>query len=273
MCTFGRAAVSEYTSSEHEADDVLLRNVVETILDDYDRDSRAQAKGAYKPEDTQDALHRLKEALAIVMGDPVALAFLDDAQPHVFLDTVFAGAAEPTEESFCDTYAGATAQEVGAFPRPWVDAYLKIQTSLSLPLQRPAPLGCGYDRLEVHARELSKRLSRITAKAVDSHASAVKRGRRPKLALRSMVRELARLFEAESGCLATAGSGRAVRVPADGRVGRATKVGGGAFRRFLTAVLAYNTALHGTPAPTVGAHMLRSVLKEHHAQPPWGLPW
>jgi hypothetical protein len=256
-----------------------FRNRVEGIIHDYYQDSRTEECKRYTPECTRDALVHLQEALADVRGNPVALACLDAAQDQL-AGEAWAEAARRVQHDLADVVPAAGGCCDGSI---WgkldpqrgrtVSKLLSYLAGRFGPLKMCAPPDESNDTVDVQAHELPGFLHRIVAAAADRQALAVRRGRRQQLALRRMVRELAYVYEAESGNQATAGSDRGVRSAASGRTGRATRLAGGAFRRFLGVVFRYSAALYGEPAPTVGTRLIRSVLAEHHAEPRWGLSW
>ena len=124
---------------------------------------------------------------------------------------------------------------------------------LAAALWKPVPAGAGQGRTVVHARELAERLHKSATEALKLHAAANRRGRKTQSALHRLVFCLANRFELMARR-------------------RATVTPGGPFARFLAAAMGYHAALTGTAAPTIGARVLRSALREYRARYPWP-PW
>jgi hypothetical protein len=169
-------------------------------------------------------------------------------------------------------YATAARAEAVYAPGRTQDALRRLERALAAAIRDPvalrqldagqgqayAPAGalwkpCGKGRTVVHARELAARLHKGATEALKLHAAANRRGRKTQSALHQLTFCLASLFELQARR-------------------RATVTPGGPFARFLAAAVGYHAALTGTAAPTIGARVLRSALREYRARYPWP-PW
>lgn len=212
---------------------VNMRDGVERAIDDF---YRARCKeDAYIPTSTVRRLRCLQKALKDVKRDCAAVEFLDEGYAAIRWQAVWEAWADPER-------------------RPLVEANQWDKLKLPEHLYRPIPAGRGAGGIQVSATELVERLEAAAAMAVVGPAGKLRRGRKPKAALRRLVARLAHGFEWHSGR-------------------RAVPTTGGPFWRFVAAVLGYQTALHGgRPIRIQDSRVVSQALQDYRKQHPWPLP-